>query len=303
MGIDRRQFMFTAAAALAVPARAAAGSGTPWSGREIIDCHHHMRATAEQNLAHLSGSGVSHALPIGLVDGGPAARPEAMAEKIRELRREQMGRFPGWLCAVDPGAPDAVARLTAAVKAGAKGFGEMKSKVALDGPEMRPIYAAAADLDVPVLIHFDESHATGFTGIETLLKAFPRTRFVGHATAFWAHVDADYDGSTSYPRGRIKPGGLTDRLLGDYGNIFADLSAGSGYSALTRDPDFTPAFLDRQRDKLIFGSDCFCEDGKGVGTRNGKCQARETLALLWANCTSTVFRKTTWANARGIYRW
>jgi predicted TIM-barrel fold metal-dependent hydrolase len=303
MEIDRRRFTLAAAAALAAPTRAAAGSGTPWSGRKIVDCHHHMRATTARNLAHLLGSGVSHALPIGLADGGPASGPEAMGERMRELRREQPRRFPAWLCSVDSSAPDAVARLTAAVTAGARGFGEMKSKVALDGPEMRRIYAAAADLDVPVLIHFDESHATGFDRVEAILKAFPRTRFVGHATAFWANIDADYDGATSYPRGRVRPGGLTDRLLSDYGNFFGDLSAGSGHNALTRDPDFTPAFLDRQKEKLIFGSDCFCEDGKGAGNRNGNCQARETLALLWANGTSAAFHKMTWANARGIYRW
>jgi hypothetical protein len=32
-----------------------------------------------------------------------------------------------------------------------------------------------------------------------------------------------------------------------------------GYSATAAD------FLDRHQDKLMFGSDCFCSDGKGTG--------------------------------------
>ena len=41
-----------------------------------------------------------------------------------------------------------------------------------------------------------------------MLKAFPRTTFIGHADAFWANVSADYAEDTSYPKGPIKPGGV-----------------------------------------------------------------------------------------------
>ena len=44
-----------------------------------------------------------------------------------------------------------------------------------------------------------------------------------------------------YPEGPIKPGGITDKLLGDYANLYGDLSANSGNNALSRDPDFTVA--------------------------------------------------------------
>ena len=37
--------------------------------------------------------------------------------------------------------------------------------------------------------------------------------------------------------------------------MYADLSAGSAYNALTRDPDFTPGFLERNWQKLCFGTD------------------------------------------------
>jgi predicted TIM-barrel fold metal-dependent hydrolase len=43
--------------------------------------------------------------------------------------------------------------------------------------------------------------------------------------------------------------------MAEYDNLWADLSAGSGYNALNRDPGFTPGFLDRHWRKLLFGTD------------------------------------------------
>ena len=105
--------------------------------------------------------------------------------------------------------------------------------------------------------------------------------------------------------------GVTDKLLGDYANLFGDLSANSGNNALSRDPQFTPDFLRRHQDKLIFGSDCSCADGKGSGVAQannpaaarlaGKCVARETLTVLQSSASPEIFRKLTWENGHRIY--
>jgi hypothetical protein len=58
------------------------------------------------------------------------------------------------------------------------------------------------------------------------------------------------------------------------------LSAGSGLNAVTRDPDFARDFLQRHSRRLIWGSDCNCRDGKGAGTRDGRCIAAASLAAL-----------------------
>ena len=178
-----------------------------------------------------------------------------------------------------------------------RGFGEMKFHVAADGPELRRIYALAADLRVPILIHFQEvdhfpnegTWSTGFAQtFESVLKAYPRTTFIGHADAFWANVSADYRNEAAYPTGPIKRGGVTDKWLGDYPNLFGDMSANSGNNAMSRDPEFTSDFLKRHQEKLFFGSDCGCADGHGGGVSQnnnpaaarmaGKCVARETLS-------------------------
>ena len=151
---------------------------------------------------------------------------------------------------------------------------------------MQRVYALASELNVPITIHFQEvnqpgspgTYNTGLKKFDAMLKAFPKTTFIGHADAFWANVSADYAEDTAYPKGRIVPGGATDRLLGDYPNLYADMSANSGNNFLTRDPEFAAGFLMRHQNKLMFGSDCPCPDGRGGA--KGRCVARATLTEL-----------------------
>lgn len=303
MTFSRREFSALLAAPLAAQADL-------WGG-PVVDCHHHLRRTPEANIAHLDGCGVSNAMAL--------AR-ENSTEAMQGLYKQYPGRFLGWFSGVDVARPDAAEVLTNAVKSGAIGFGELKSHVEAAGPELKRLYSLAAELGVPILIHFQEVphtptegvFATGFKSFEAILKAYPKTRFIGHADAFWANVSADYKNEAAYPSGKIQRGGVTDKLLGDYANLFGDLAANSGNNALSRDPEFTPDFLKRHRDKLIFGSDCSCADGKGGGVSQannpgasrlaGKCVARETLTLLKKTASPEVFRKLTWGNAHRTYK-
>jgi hypothetical protein len=59
------------------------------------------------------------------------------------------------------------------------------------------------------------------------------------------------------------PGGLTERLLSNYPNMYGDISSGSGLNALLRDEDYTRDFLKRFQDRLTFGSDCSDPEGHG----------------------------------------
>lgn len=309
--MTRREFTTTIATAL--PAAALQGqtpSSDLWGGT-VIDCHHHLRRNLDANVAHLEGSGVSNALIL--------AR-ESDSGQVEALQAKYPGRFLAWFASTDITKPEAAELLTKAVKNGAVGLGELKSHVEAAGPELRRMYALAAELNVPILVHFQEvphtptegTFSTGFKNFEAMLKAYPKTRFIGHADAFWANVSADYANESAYPAGKIKRGGVTDKLLGDYPNLFGDLAANSGNNALSRDPEFTEGFLKRHQDKLIFGSDCGCADGKGGGVSQpanpgasrlaGRCVARETLTLLKKTASPAAFRKMTWENAHRVYK-
>ena len=108
--------------------------------------------------------------------------------------------------------------------------------------------------------------------METYLRRYQRVRIIGHAQTWWANISAEVPPPTKtlYPTGPVKPGGLLDRLMSEYPNLYADLSAGSGYNALTRDEEFTAGFLERHPKQLLFGSDCPCRDGKGENFK-GTC--------------------------------
>ena len=236
---------------------------------------------------------------------------------MKAVQAAAPGRFT-WYTSYDVTKPDAEQVLTQAVKNGAQGFGEMKFHVAADGPELRRMYALAADLRVPILIHFQEvdhtpNEGTWSTGyaktFAAVLKEYPKTTFIGHADAFWANVSGDYHNEAVYPTGPVKRGGVTDRWLGDFPNLFGDMSAVSGNTAMARDPAFTEDFLKRHQDKLIFGSDCSCGDGHGAGYNNpaapgmaGKCVARETLSVLKRSASPAIFQKIVWGNAHKLLR-
>ena len=311
--MNRREFLGTVAAAAVVPALRGQGTGTPaneW-GAPVFDLHFHLRPQPAANVTHLDGAGITKA---NLLTRGAAL------EQVKALQAAAPGRFT-WFHSYDVTKPDAEQVLTQAVKDGAQGFGELKFHVAADGPELRRMYALAADLRVPLLIHFQEvdhfpNEGTWSSGyaktFESILKAYPRTTFIGHADAFWANVSADYRNEVAYPTGPIKRGGVTDKLLGDHANLFGDLSANSGNNAMSREAAFTADFLKRHQDKLLFGSDCSCADGHGGGVSQnnnpaaarmaGKCVARETLGLLKRTTSVDVFQKITWGNAHKLLR-
>ena len=309
--MDRRVFLKSVTAPALAPALLAQGPATSEWGAPIFDLHFHLRPDPPSNLAHLDGAGIAKA---NLLTRGDAAA------RVQEVQAAAPKRFI-WFSSADVADLDAEKRLTEAVRKGAQGFGEMKFHVAADGPEMRRMYALAADLQVPILVHFQEvdhfpgegTWATGYARtFDKVLAAYPKTTFIGHADAFWANVSADYRDQAAYPTGPIVRGGVTDRWLSDHPNLFADISANSGNNALSRDPAFTASFLERHQDKLVFGSDCGCADGHGSGVSQGnnpaaarmagKCVARETLGLLKRTTTPAILSKIAWGNVHKLLR-
>ena len=298
LGIGRREFL-QSVAAIAAASRASAQTAAGEWGTSVLDIHLHPRATIEANLAHMDGAGVTKSV---LLTGAAA---EERAKQAVAAHPTRLVRF----AAIDVTQPNSVDYLRAAVQSGAKGFGEIKSQVAAAGPEMQRLYALAAELNVPILIHFQEvsqpgspgTYHTGLKQFDAMLKKFPKTTFIGHADAFWDNVSADYAEDTSYPKGPIKPGGVTDRVLGEYPNLFADMSANSGNNFLMRDPEFAARFVERHQNKLMFGSDCPCVDGNGTD-RGGRCIARATLTQLQKIAAPDVFRKIVWENGMRVMK-
>ena len=186
------------------------------------------------------------------------------------------------------------------LKRGAVVIAEQKFGVDCDTPEMQKIYELARAYRVPVLMHWQfEMYNYGFERFYKMLEKYPQVTFLGHAQTWWANIDKGHaDQSVLYPKGPVTPGGLTDRYLTDYSNMYGDLSAGSGLNALTRDEAFTKDFLTRHQDKLVYGSDCSDHDGAGA-----KCQGAQTIAVIRRLASSArVERKLLHDNAKKLFR-
>jgi predicted TIM-barrel fold metal-dependent hydrolase len=310
---SRRQFLQTAA--LLVAGTALSGCETSEVASErIVDIHQHLGYSGrvdEVFLAHQGNMGISKTilLPAGRpidsasTHGGVSNGLEAKCLGNEACYQFAMAHSETYAFGSNevPNAPDALKEIEKYLKKGAVVVGEQKFGLECDSPEMQGIYQLAADYGVPVLMHWQyQRYNYGFERFHRMLARHPRTKFIGHAQTWWAHIDKAYRDDTTnlYPTGPVTPGGLTDRYLNDYPNMFGDLSAGSGLNALTRDAGHARAFIERHQDKLLYGSDC--NDSTGFGTA---CQGAQTIATLRRLVPSRrIQRKLFQQNARRLLK-
>jgi predicted TIM-barrel fold metal-dependent hydrolase len=280
----------------------------------IIDIHQHVNyqeRTDEALLAHQRAMGVTTTILL------PAGRPANSASTHEGVSNGLQAKCAGNEACLQfarlhspefrfaanevPDLPDAIPEIEKYLKLGAIGVAEQKFGVQCDSPEMQRIYELAAHYHVPVLMHWQvEMYNYGFGRFYKMLEKHPKTIFIGHAQTWWANIDKNYkdDASKLYPKGPVTAGGLTDRYLSDYPNMYGDLSAGSGLNALTRDEDHTRGFIQRHQDKLLYGSDC--NDWIGTGP---DCQGAQTIAAVRRLAPSKkIERKLLYENARRVFK-
>ncbi len=279
----------------------------------IIDIHQHMHyhgRTDEQMLTHQKNMGITTTilLPAGSpvntasTHFGVSNALEAQAGgngTCYEFAHNHSKRFLLGANEV-PDLPSAVQEIEKYLKLGAVIIGELKFGVECDSPEMQKIYQLAQTYNVPVLMHWQyKMYNYGFERFYKMLEKYPKVNFIGHAQTWQANIDKKYkDQSVLYPKGTVTKGGLTDRYLSNYPNMYGDLSAGSGLNALTRDEGFTQDFFDRHQDKLLYGSDCADAIGKGKDCDGS--QIIETVGRLAS--TKRVERKLLYENAKKLFQ-
>jgi predicted TIM-barrel fold metal-dependent hydrolase len=297
--LSRRKFL--AASSLLVAAAATGAAELPATTEPIIDIHQHTNysfRTDEHLLSHQKAMGVTQTilLPAGSLYG--LAVNATGNQAVYDFALNNPGEYYYFANEV-AGLPGAQAELQRWLKRGALGIGEQKFHVDCDSPAIEQVAEVAQEFRVPMLMHFQ--HNTYNLHIERLhktLEKYPKAIFIGHAQTWWANVDKNCNPAILYPLGKITPGGLTDRLLTDYPNMYGDLSAGSGLNALNRDPDFMRDFLHRHQDKLMFGSDCNDSLGRGPS-----CSGSQTIATVRELSPSkAIERKLLYGNAKKMFK-
>lgn len=294
---SRRDFLLTTAAAVsALAVRAEEVASEP-----IIDIHQHTNYSGRTNaqlIAHQTAMGVTHTilLPAGRLYGLDAQC--GGNQTVVNLAKEHSGKYSYFANEITDD-DNAVAEIRKYLKTGAIGIGEQKFKVGCDSPALHRVAEVAKESGVPMLLHF--MHAQYNTGIENFhktLEKFPTVNFIGHAQTWWGNVDEKHEQKVLYPIGPVTRGGITDKLLSDYPNMYGDLSAGSGLNFLNRDEEHARWFLEKHQDKLMFGSDCNDIFGRGPG-----CQGANTIAAIRRLAASKkIERKLLFENAKRLLK-
>ena len=288
---SRRMFLGFACAAVAHGA----------DSDEIIDIHQHTNyngRTDEQLLAHQRTMGISKTvlLPAGSKYGLAAncgGNDTVLA--IARAHPKQYFFFANEL----PDIPETRQVIEKYLKLGAIGIGEQKFHVDCDSIYMQGIAEIARDYKVPVLMHFQhETYNLAYERFHKMLEKYPTVNFIGHAQTFWGNIDKNHVQTVMYPKGPVTAGGITDRLLSDYPNMYGDLSAGSGLNALLRDEEHAREFLKRHQGKLLYGSDC--NDSEGAGKKCSGSQQIATVRRLSPDTAAT--RKMLYGNSARLFK-
>ena len=288
----------------------------------LIDCHLH---TVIRKGLPRNDSGDNYATPEELitmmdrtgVDQGvllPGINPECRkqyspTEDILDVAANYPGRFIPF-CNIDPRAEnnspdsDLSRQLRYYRERGCKGVGELCANLYFDHPLVLNLFRHCEACEMPVLFHIgpqagdcygliDDIH---LPRLEKCLRLFPKLIFIGHSQPFWAEIGAEVTEKTrnTYPPGKITAGGALPRLIEDYSNLHCDISAGSGYNALTRDAEFGYSFMEKYQDRLLFGTDI-------CSPKNDHRHA-ELLrnSLKEGKISQEIFEKITWKNINRI---
>jgi len=155
--------------------------------------------------------------------------------------------------------------LEAFVEMGAKGVGEYIPNLPFDDPLNLNFFKQVEEMELPLTFHLAPK-VGGFYGcyddpglprLERVLKECPKLTFLSHSQVFWAEIGtlSDPEERSGYPKGPIEKEGRVVELMREYPGLHGDLSAGSGFNAISRDPEFGYRFMEEFQDRLYFATD------------------------------------------------
>ena len=243
----------------------------------LIDVHGHIGRVSSNRkefidvtnvLEKMDAWGIDKTCILPLSEHPEGAYLEADTEDILAACQKYPDRLIPF-CLIDPrygNRPDMDFRhlLAEYRMRGCRGLGELLPKMDFDDHRCLNLYRQAAEFAFPVLFDMMDGPFSyglcdrlGLPGLEHALKECPDTVFIGHGPTFWAEISLEVpsDKRSGYPTGPVVKGGAVPRLMRQYPNLRADISANSGYNALTRDYGFSIEFIDEFQDRLMFGTD------------------------------------------------
>jgi uncharacterized protein len=217
------------------------------SGVPFVDAHIHASHTAVNGL-DIVGKWMDENHVVRCV-----SKPlEPTRDKNEAQRKTMLANFQKYkgkierFCVIFPeevNTVDEAVKILKQEKAdGAIGFGEHYGVSRMfDDPANLRLYAACEQVGLPVHFHIDSNKnmdERGLPRLERVLKMFPKCILIAHAE-FWLELS----------------NGTCDRLLQTYPNLYAEPSGHRMALELNRDRTYTKKFLERNADKILFGTD------------------------------------------------
>lgn len=227
-----------------------------------------INTLAEELIPMLDRAGIDKAVLLPLIS------PEHMIQQmttddILDVTAKYPDRFIPF-CNIDPRAitnsptADFMPLLDYYKSMDCKGIGEITANLPFDDPRVENLFAHVQKAGLPLIFHIgprsggcygliDDLH---LPKLENALRKFPDLAFIGHSQPFWSEISADVTAETrnGYPKGQVISGRIPE-LLRRYPNLYGDMSAGSGFNAVSRDPEFGYAFMEEFQGRLLFGTD------------------------------------------------
>lgn len=247
----------------------------------LIDIHCHTSYTRGLTRANgtryplpgeliemLDGAGIDKAVVLSGVS--PEKRYTFVTpQEVMRICKEHPDRLIPF-CSIDPRMltnsteADFLPMLESFRAAGFKGVGEYVPNLPLDDPLNMNLFKQVEEVGFPLTFHiapvigrtygcYDE---IGLPRLERVLKACPNLILLGHSPPFWSEISRDVteESRSGYPEGEVTSGRVVE-LMRTYPNLHGDLSANSGYNAVSRDAEFGYRFMEEFQDRLYFATD------------------------------------------------
>ncbi len=224
---------------------------------------------------------------LGIAKGvvQPIVSPEIYLPQSNEDILDMAEKYPDRIipfCNVDPRSisNSAKANFTPLLQyykdRGCKGLGEIMPNMELKDPKLQNLFYHAEKVGLSVTMDNSMAVGSGFgvydepglPYLELTLMSFPNLIVFGHGPVFWseiARLETPAERGYFYDIlggqvGRmattpIKEEGVMPKLLRKYPNLYGDLSDGTPYKMLMRDPDYGAKFLTEFADRMFFGTD------------------------------------------------
>jgi len=220
----------------------------------------------------MNAKGVDKAIILPLNNPETPAEHQSLGE-VLYICEKYPGRFIPF-CNIDPRLPrrpdlikleDFTLLLEQYREYGCKGLGEFTARMYWDDPSVLLLLEACAQVGFPVTFHTITAEVNsyglideiGLPRLEKVLGLFPNLKMFGHSQGFWSEISGEVTPAekNGYSKTPVKPGGRLKDLMRRYPGLYGDLSAGSGFNALTRDPAHAYEFIDEFQDRLMLGLD------------------------------------------------